>query len=328
MIYFINIIDVTIGGGTPKWYFIHPETPEPLRKRLYKYRDLMSGFVYSIITAFGNEILGAKLRELKLSEIQVIFSTLKHRDYLYYVIFVTDIKDNPSAVNKIFLKFYKKYYKDFDEILSGEIISTDISEKLRTAMAQFLVPYSRQNPALGARDTRHLFTSYVLSMIITGILALITWVVNRSTQPHLMDANPLLFAALVFLMIFVIPGIPIGIFTQYRKFAVVVAYTVSLTMVLGATIMWQDLLISYAELVVPPGVEMRILLLVGAILAGLMLGTILMMISYAIAWYFETRKLTSIRPLATVTMPSLEEEPTEESPGNGEVPSVEDISVE
>jgi len=143
-----------------------------------------------------------------------------------------------------------------------------------------------------------------------------------------MDANPLLFAALVFLMIFVIPGIPIGIFTQYRKFAVVVAYTVSLTMVLGTTIMWQDLLISYAELVVPPGVEMRILLLVGAILAGLMLGTILMMISYAIAWYFETRKLTSIRPLATVTMPSLEEEPTEESSGSGEVPSVEDISVE
>jgi len=52
------------------------------------------------------------------------------------------------------------------------------------------------------------------------------------------------------------------------------------------------------------------------------------MISYAIAWYFETRKLTSIRPLATVTMPSLEEEPTEESSGSGEVPSVEDISVE
>ena len=326
MIYFINIIDVTAGGGTPKWYFIHPETPEALRKRLYKYRDLMSGFAYSIITAFGEEILGAKLRELKLSDVQMIFSTLRHKDYLYYVIFVADIKDNPSAVNRIFLKFYRKYYDDFDKILTSEIIPTDITEKLRTAMAQFLVPYSRQNPAFGARDKKHLFMSYFVSMLITGIMALTAWITNRIPQPHLMDANPLLFAALVFLLIFVIPGIPIGILTQYRKFAVIVAYLNSLTIVMITTILWQELLISYAELIVSAGVELRILVLVGALLAGLMLGTILMFIAYITAWFFETRKLTSIRPLETVAR--AKSVPDEEIEREIEVPSTEEIPTE
>lgn len=330
MIYFASIIDVTMGGGTPKWDFIHPETPRPLMERLAKYRDHVASFIYAIIEAFGGEILGDQLRELRLSEIQVIFSVLKHKDLLFYVVFVADIKDNPKAVNKIFMEFYKKYYNDFDELLTSEIISQTLIEKLRTAMAQFLVQFTRVNKLFGTRDIRHLIASYVVSLAITFVLVGITWLINHMLG--LMDSSPITFALLVFFMVFVLPALPIGYLTEYRRFAVLIAYMNSITTVVGATIVWQPLLLSYARFVWEATTEY--ILLGAAILGGLMLGTILAMLSYIIAQFFEYRTLTSVRELRYIkpmeSVPIGEEIKSEEEEEEAGVkaPSMEDMGFE
>ncbi|MCR8433352.1 MAG: hypothetical protein QXH55_03675 [Candidatus Korarchaeota archaeon] len=324
MIYFVSIVDVESEGGISKWHFIHPETPEALRKRLYEYRDLISSFAYAIIRAFGSEIIGEKLRELKLSDVQIVFSTIEHKGRLYYVIFIADIRDNSSAVDRIFTAFYKKYYKDFDSILSGPIINTTIVDRLKAAFAQFLFPHARQNPLLGARDLRHFIISYLMAVAITGLLAFMTWVINRIPQPSLMNTNPILFALIVFLLIFVAPGIPIGMITQYRRFAFAVAYMDSLTITLISLVVWRDLLLSYASFAEQYVPDVTILLAIGAILIGAMLGTMLMFISYGVAWYFEARRLTSVRSLITLGAPIEKKPPTELE--EVEIPSPEEVS--
>lgn len=321
MIYFTSIVDVESEGGIPRWYFIHPETPPTLRKRLYDYKDLISSFAYAIIKAFGSEILGERLRELKLSDVQIIFSTIQHKDRMFHVIFIADIRDYAPAVDRIFYAFYRKYHDEFDKILMSPIIDVASAERLKTAFAQFLFPYSRQNPLLGARDLKHLLMSYAITVTITGILMLAAWIINRIPKPHLMDANPILFATLVFLLVFAIPGIPIGLITQYRKFASIVAYMNSLTVTLTSLAIWRDLLLSYARFAEPYVPDLLILLIIGSILAGAMLGTFLMFISYGVAWYFESRTLTSVRSLKALGA-FIEEKPAtqEEFP----VPSVEE----
>ena len=323
MIYFVSIIDVSEGGGVPKWDFIHPDTPHPLRERLEKYRELAASFVYGIITAFGGEIVGDRVRELRLSEIQTIFMRLKHKDAMYYVVFIVDIRDNPKAVYRAFIRFYRKYYKEFDEILTSIAVSTSLIERLRTAMAQFLFPYARTSQAFGARDYRHLFSSYLVSLLITGILAMFVWLLNHVYD--IKDKNPLLLAGLVFLFIFFLPAMPIGFLTQYKKWGVIVGYLDSLSMVVSATVLWRDMLSSSAASIL--GKEPESMVLIGAAgLVGIMLGTVLAFMSIIVAGYFEARKLTCIRPLKLIPeAPIVSEEKPKEAEA---LPSIEEISLQ
>ena len=322
MIYFISVIDVSEGGGVPKWDFIHPDTPQPLRDRLEKYRELAASFVYGIITAFGGEIVGDRVRELRLSEIQTIFMRLRHKGAMYYVVFIVDVRDNPKAVNRIFMRFYRKYYKEFDEILTSMAVSTALMERLRAAMAQFLVPYARKNKLLGARDTSHMITSYVISLLLSGVFALSIWLLNKMYN---ISENPLVFAGVVFGALFFLPAIPIGILTQYRKLAMIVSYLNSITLVLSAAILWQEMLRSSAASLLgrPP----ETIMIIGAAgLIGVMLGTVMAFMSVIFAGFFEARRLTCIRPLRLVP-----EEPISGETGeaeSGELPRIEEISIE
>lgn len=317
LIYFISIIDVSEGGGVPKWDFIHPDTPKPLRERLEKYRELAASFIYGIITAFGGEIVGDRLRELRLSEIKTIFMKIDHKGAIFYAVFIVDIKDHPSAVKKIFMKFYKKYYNEFDEVLMG--ITTPIStiERLRTAMSQFLVPYARKSRAFGARDTVHMLSSYVISLTITGLLAGLVWLYNHLF--HLMETDPMKIVALSFFTLFIIPAIPIGFLTQFRKNAIIVSYLNSLSIVVGAALLWQDMLRSSAASILGEQPE-SIIILGAAGLVGIMLGTVLAFLSMMLASFFEHSRLTALRPLKLVPEVSVvgETKPQEKS----EVPSV------
>ncbi len=351
MIYFISVIDVSEGGGVPKWDFIHPDTPHPLRERLEKYRELAASFVYGIITAFGGEIVGDRVRELRLSEIQAIFMRLKHKGAMYYVVFIVDVRDNPKAVYRIFMSFYRRYYKEFDEVLTSMAVPTVLIERLRAAMAQFLVPYARKSVALGARDRTHLLTSYAISLIISGVLAFTVWIINR--LENIMKTNPLLFVGIVFLCLFFLPAIPIGWLTQYRKLAMVVSYLNSITIVTSAAVLWQEMLNSSAASILgrQPG---SVVVISAATLIGVMLGTVMAFLSLIIAGFFERRKLTCIRPLKLVPeekitvkkeeIGAVPEAPTFEelSAGEGaevgpteekaegpsrEIPSIEEISI-
>ncbi len=323
LIYFVSIIDVSEGGGVPKWDFIHPDTPHPLRERLEKYRELAASFVYGIITAFGGEIVGDRVRELRLSEIQTIFMRMKHKGSIYYVVFIVDIRDNPKAVYRAFMRFYRKYYNDFDEILTSIAVSTATIERLRTAMSKFLVPYARTNRTFGARDRTHLIASYCVSLIVTSILAIAVWLINN--QYSLKEQNTVLFAGLVFLLLFFVPALPIGILTQYRKLAFIVGYLDSLSIVLGAAVLWHEMLTSSAESLI--GMHATTLVVVSAAaLIGLMLGTVLAFAALIVAWFFETRKLTSIRPLKLIPEEPITTEGKREA--KEEIPSLEEISTQ
>ena len=326
MIYFISIIDVSEGGGIPKWDFIHPDTPEPLRERLEKYRELAASFIYGIITAFGGEIVGDRIRELRLSEIQTIFMKLNHKGAIFYVVFIIDIRDHPAAVKKIFLKFYKKYYNEFDEVLMGVTASIASIERLRTAMSQFLVSYARKSRAFGARDTVHMLSSYVVSLMVTGLFAVIVWLYNHLY--HVMETDPIRIVALVFFMLFILPAVPIGFLTQFRKNAIIVAYLNSLSIVVGAAFLWQDMLRSSAASILGEQPE-SVVILGAAGLVGIMLGTVLAFLSMFIASFFEYTRLTSLRPLRFVPEVSVAEEAKpQEAEGAPEVQAPPQIEEE
>jgi len=322
LIYFISIIDVSEGGGVPKWDFIHPDTPKPLRERLEKYRELAASFVYGIITAFGGEIIGDRIRELRLSEIQTIFMRLRHGGAMYYVVFIVDIRDKPAAVYRIFMKFYRRYRDAFDEIFTEVAVPTSTIERLRNAMAQFLVPYARKSRTFGARDLRHMLSSYMVSVIITTILAIIVWGINKIY--NLKATQPMTLVALAFTMLFMVPSIPIGFLTQYRRLAVVVAYLNSLSVVVGAALLWQDILRSGAASILGRPPESMVIIGAAA-LVGVMLGTVLAFLSILIAGFYEARKLTSIRPLKLIPEVAVEEE-RRESKEVG-LPSMEEIAI-
>lgn len=321
MIYFINIIDVSEEGGVYKWYFIHPDTPEPLREKLEKSKELAGGFIYGIINAFGGEIIGDRVRELRLSEVKAIFMKLDHKDTTYYVFFIVDIRDNPSAVKKIFMKFYRKYYEEFDKILMKP--DEYIEERLRIAMAQFLTQYVRRRKTFGARDTTHMLLSYIVSLAITGLLASFVWLYNRLS--HLMEIDPMRFAMLSFFVIFILPAIPIGFLTQYKKNAIIVAYLNSLSIVIGVALLWRDMLRSGAASILGKPPE-SIVILGAAGLVGIMLGTVLAFLSMIVASLFECSRLTSLRPLKLIPEPLIAKKAEQFKPSK--VPEAPSIDVE
>lgn len=296
MIQFISLIDIE-GGGVPKWDFIHPAAPERLRDRLQKYRKLASSFIYAVITAFGEEIVGQRIRELRLSEIKFIFMPLEHEGHLFYAVFIVDMKDNPVATRRAFMRFYEKNYTDFDEILIEEMVSKHIIEELRHSMAQFLDPLARDNELFCRRDTLHFLSSYMVSLLCSGALTSLLWGVNQTFS--LMESHPISIAVLVFGCLFVLPGIPIGILTQYGRHAIGVAFLNSVTIVIGATLLWQEILLSSAETIVGATI-VREILIASATLVGTMLGTMLALISFVIAKFFERRKLTCITPFEKI----------------------------
>lgn len=308
MIQFISVIDIE-GGGISKWDFIHPAAPKQLRERLEKYRKLASSFIYAVITAFGEEIVGQRIRELRLSEIKFIFMPLEHDGTLYYVVSIVDMKDNPVATQRAFMNFYKNHYHNFDEILTGISVSKSTMERLRSAMEQFLVPLAWRGKFFGKRDKIHLSSSYLVSLLFSGLLTGILWGSNELFR--LMETNPILMALLVFGGLFVLPGILIGYLTQYGRHAIGVAFLNSLTIVFGATFLWQNLLLSSAETIIGTTVSKEILI-ASSILMGLMLGTMLALVSFLIAKFFERRKLTCIKRLQHI--PKLTKEEKEEPP--------------
>lgn len=296
MIHFVSLIDIE-GGGASRWDFIHPDTPDPLRERLEKYRDLASNFIYAVISAFGDEIVGDQIRELRLSEIKFVFMPLEENDKLYYAVFIVDMKDNPVATRRIFMDFFRKNKQQFNKVLTGPRIRKNIMERLRSAMAQFLVPRARQKKVFSARNKKHLFCSYLVSLLLSGILTTALWGINESY--HLMDTNPILLAVFVFIFVFLLPGIPIGILTQYGRNAIIVAFLNSLTIVIAATFLWQDLLLSGAR-VISQNMISKGILIATASLVGIMLGTTLAIVSFIFAKYFERRRLTCIKPLSNI----------------------------
>lgn len=238
--------------------------------------------------------MGDRIRELRLSEIKFTFMPLEHKDDLFYVVFIVDMKDNPVATQRTFMDFYHRHFEAFDEILTGTSVPTNTVERLRNSMAQFLVPLARDNKFFSARDKTHLASSYVVSLLISTLFTISLWGVN--VQFDLMEESPIVLAELVFVLLFLLPGIPIGILTQYGRHAIIVAFLNSLTVVVGATVLWQDLLLRSAHQFIG-SIVVREIVILSATLVGIMLGTTLALVSYLLAKFFERRRLTCIKRL-------------------------------
>ena len=296
MIYYVTIVDFTESTGECKWDYIHPDTPDDLFEHLSDVKDFIPPTTFGIVSVISRDLFGDQLRRMEFKDLQIVIGRMEFNGKEYYVFFLTDIRDNPTAVWNIFREFYESERKDFEKVLSAEVVDMDDINRLRNAFSAFLVKYYRENPIWGGRDRRSLIVEFLLSFAIMGLLAIVTWYINREFGLLKTSSSWITFTFVILVMHFIIPGPIIGYITQYRKHAEIIALLNGVIWTIIVSLLWYDQL----QIGIRNSFHIQVNVLVFwifVIISGLIYGATLILTTVPFASYFEKKSLTSPRKI-------------------------------
>ena len=112
MIYYVTIVDFTETTGECKWDYIHPDTPDDLFEHLSEVKDFIPPTTFGIVSVISKDLFGDQLRRMEFEDLQIVIGRMNFEGKEFYVFFLTDIRDNPEAVWRIFMEF-QNYYSQY-----------------------------------------------------------------------------------------------------------------------------------------------------------------------------------------------------------------------
>ncbi|MHA1616762.1 MAG: hypothetical protein ACTSX9_05585 [Candidatus Njordarchaeales archaeon] len=287
----IHLLYIANEDGTPIWHFVHPKIREDILDKIAgKDHAAITNLLYALAT-FGYETLGTNLQVVVFENAKITFRFVKMNERNLLVVAVIDLLDHPSTVWRILSKFIKKCKNDLEALArtSEELVSTSELEKakirLTRTLTELLEGSIRKIIALGTRDFKNLTLAFFLGLIFYFAMVGVTyWFYKFTSMGNQMST----FAALVFLLDFLLPAVFIGWVTGYWKGAIINSLIVMVIALNTLAIIWWDALVAVATYffsVSPQAV------IVGVGLVGGILGGAMGLLAGLIAWLLVERRV-------------------------------------